>query len=94
MNAECPVVFVLDDDPSVREALSSLLRSAGLQVSVFESAAEFLQAKKRDSPPAWSWTCNCQTSVAWSYSGNSPREMDRLSSLSPVMGTSLRRCEP
>ena len=50
MNAECPVVFVLDDDPSVREALSSLLRSAGLQVSVFESAAEFLQAKKRDSP--------------------------------------------
>ena len=50
MNSECPVVFVLDDDPSVREALSSLLRSAGLQVSVFESAAEFLQAKTRDSP--------------------------------------------
>lgn len=50
MNSECPVVFVLDDDPSVREALSSLLRSAGLRVSVFESAAEFLQAKTRDSP--------------------------------------------
>jgi FixJ family two-component response regulator len=50
MNSERPVVFVLDDDPSVREALSSLLRSAGLQVSVFESAAEFLQAKMPDSP--------------------------------------------
>ena len=50
MNSERPVVFVLDDDPSVREALSSLLHSAGLQVSVFESAAEFLQAKRPDSP--------------------------------------------
>jgi FixJ family two-component response regulator len=50
MNSERPVVFVLDDDPSVREALSSLLRSAGLQVTVFESAAEFLQAKTPDSP--------------------------------------------
>jgi FixJ family two-component response regulator len=50
MNSERPVVFVLDDDPSVREALFSLLRSAGLQVSVFESAAEFLQAKMPDSP--------------------------------------------
>jgi FixJ family two-component response regulator len=49
MNSERPVVFVLDDDQSVREALSSLLRSAGLQVSVFESAAEFLQAKTPDS---------------------------------------------
>ena len=50
MNSERPVVFVLDDDLSVREALSSLLRAAGLKVSVFESAAEFLQAKKPDSP--------------------------------------------
>jgi FixJ family two-component response regulator len=43
VNSERPLVFVLDDDPSVREALSSLLRSAGLQVSTFESAAEFLK---------------------------------------------------
>ena len=50
MNSERSVIFVLDDDPSVREALSSLLRSVGLQVSLFASAAEFLQAKKPDSP--------------------------------------------
>jgi FixJ family two-component response regulator len=50
MNFERPVVFVLDDDPSIREALSSLLRATGLQVSLFESASEFLQAKRPDSP--------------------------------------------
>jgi FixJ family two-component response regulator len=36
------VVFVVDDDASVREALSSLLRAVGWQVKTFESAAEFL----------------------------------------------------
>jgi FixJ family two-component response regulator len=39
------VVFVVDDDPSVRDALSSLFRSVGLEVELFESAAEFLQRK-------------------------------------------------
>jgi FixJ family two-component response regulator len=43
VNSERPLVFVLDDDPSVREALSSLLRSAGLRVSTFESATELLK---------------------------------------------------
>jgi FixJ family two-component response regulator len=49
VNSERPLVFVLDDDPSVREALSSLLRSAGLQVSTFESAAEFLMVRSSAS---------------------------------------------
>jgi len=38
-----PVVLVVDDDPSLREALSSLLRSVGLRVEVFGSAPEMLQ---------------------------------------------------
>jgi FixJ family two-component response regulator len=50
VNSQHPLVFVLDDDPSVREALSSLLRSAGLQVSTFESAAEFLRVTSHTSP--------------------------------------------
>jgi FixJ family two-component response regulator len=37
------VVFVVDDDASMREALSNLLRSAGIQVETFASTAEFLQ---------------------------------------------------
>jgi FixJ family two-component response regulator len=43
-----PTVFVIDDDASVREALSSLLRSVGLQVEVFGSAPEFLRGRLPD----------------------------------------------
>jgi FixJ family two-component response regulator len=43
-----PIVFVVDDDASVRDALSSLFRSVGLQVELFESAPEFLQRKLPD----------------------------------------------
>jgi len=50
VNSEHPLVFVLDDDPSVREALSSLIRSAGFQVSTFESAAQFLKITSPPSP--------------------------------------------
>ena len=43
--ADEPVVFVVDDDPSMREALNGLFRSVGLRVEVFGSAPELLQAK-------------------------------------------------
>jgi FixJ family two-component response regulator len=45
-----PVVFVVDDDPSVRDALSSLFRSVGLRVKLFTSAAEFLNADTSIAP--------------------------------------------
>ena len=45
---EEPVVFVVDDDPSMREALSSLFRSVGLRVEVFGSAPELLQGEFPD----------------------------------------------
>jgi len=44
------MVFVIDDDASMRAALSSLLASVGLRVTAFASAAEFLQAKLPDCP--------------------------------------------
>jgi FixJ family two-component response regulator len=50
MNPDKPVVFVVDDDYRVREALSSLISSAGLEVATFGSAAEFLKSEKPDSP--------------------------------------------
>ena len=50
MNSEGPIVFVVDDDQRVREALSSLIGSAGLRVAVFGSAAEFLKSEKPDAP--------------------------------------------
>jgi len=49
MTADRQVVFVVDDDARVREALSSLLASAGLEVAVFASATEFLNADKPDA---------------------------------------------
>src|SRR5918996_1851903 len=50
MTADRPIVFVVDDDARVRNALSSLLASAGLEVAVFTSATEFLEANKPDAP--------------------------------------------
>ena len=44
------MVFVIDDDPGVRQALQSLLRSVGLQAHTFSSAAEFLAGKVPDVP--------------------------------------------
>jgi FixJ family two-component response regulator len=45
-----PLVIVVDDDPALREALSSLFRSVGLQVELFASAAELLAAKLPEVP--------------------------------------------
>jgi FixJ family two-component response regulator len=39
-------VFIIDDDPSVRKALSLLLRSEGYEAEVFDSAESFLARKK------------------------------------------------
>lgn len=44
------IVFVVDDDESVREALGSLIRSAGLRVEAFSSAQEFLAQAHADAP--------------------------------------------
>jgi FixJ family two-component response regulator len=45
-----PVVFVVDDDLSIRDALTSLLRSVGLRVETFGSAREFLTHQPPDAP--------------------------------------------
>jgi len=50
MNSDSPIVFVVDDDYRVREALSSLISSVGLRVAVFGSAAEFMESNKPDAP--------------------------------------------
>jgi FixJ family two-component response regulator len=43
-------VFVVDDDPGVRHAVGSLLRSIGVQTTLFASAPEFLAAAPPDAP--------------------------------------------
>src|SRR5438874_465707 len=50
MTKTAPLIYVVDDDASVREALSSLIRSAGLRVEAFASAQEFLAHPQTDAP--------------------------------------------
>ncbi len=50
MNSELPIVFVVDDDVSTREALRNLLRSVGLKVETFGAAREFLASRRPDAP--------------------------------------------
>jgi len=44
------IVFVIDDNAGLRKALDSLIRSVGLQVQLFASAQEFLDAKRPEVP--------------------------------------------
>jgi FixJ family two-component response regulator len=48
--SQTPVVFVVDDDPSVRSSLKFLMSSVGLQVESFESADALLQRKLPEAP--------------------------------------------
>jgi FixJ family two-component response regulator len=50
MIIEQPIVFVVDDDASVREGVEDLLQSVGLSVMCFGSAQEFLQGPRPDAP--------------------------------------------
>ncbi|HEY2922898.1 MAG TPA: sigma-54 dependent transcriptional regulator, partial [Candidatus Binatia bacterium] len=50
MNEENAVVFVVDDDTSIRESLRNLIRSAGLSVRTFSSAQEFLTSQRPQAP--------------------------------------------
>src|ERR1700730_8931203 len=50
MNELEPIVYVVDDDLSVRRSTERLIRSAGLKVLTFTSAREFLASPKPEGP--------------------------------------------
>jgi FixJ family two-component response regulator len=50
VNEDNPFVCVIDDESSIRESLSNLLRSAGLKVQAFASAQEFLTNWPQQAP--------------------------------------------
>lgn len=52
MNDPAALVFIVDDDPSVRRALSRLLRSAGYRAELFDSARAFLAGADPTNCPA------------------------------------------
>jgi FixJ family two-component response regulator len=45
-----PIVFVIDDDPPVRESIMRLVRSIGMRVATFCSAQEFMARGRPDAP--------------------------------------------
>ena len=45
-----PIVFVVDDDAAVRDAIKNLLESVGIRVETFVSGAEFLAKTRADAP--------------------------------------------
>lgn len=50
MNLTNPIVFVVDDDPAIRESIKRLIGSVGLRVETFGTTREFLAVKRPDSP--------------------------------------------
>ena len=49
-SSEKPIVFVVDDDALVRDAVADLLQSVGLEVRLFASPGEFLKTRRPDAP--------------------------------------------
>src|SRR5262249_24222105 len=47
---EQPVIFVIDDDESLRGSLEKLLRMVGLRVATFAAATDFLKTRLPDVP--------------------------------------------
>ena len=45
-----PIVFVVDDDASVRDAIGNLLESVGIRAQMFGSTEEFMRAQRPDVP--------------------------------------------
>ena len=50
MSVEGPIVFIVDDDQSMRDALTRLLGTVGLRAQAFETPQEFLNTKRPDTP--------------------------------------------
>jgi FixJ family two-component response regulator len=50
MTEDKAVVFVVDDDESMRRSLATLLRSVGLDARVFASPQDFMRAERPDAP--------------------------------------------
>src|SRR5499426_4772098 len=50
MSGHDAIVYIVDDDPSMREALTRLLGTVGLRAEAFQTPQEFLKTKRPDAP--------------------------------------------
>ena len=83
------MVFVIDDEAAMREALQSLIRSVGLSVETFASAREFLTGQRPDAPACLVLDVRCRASADSSSSASCPKpRCTSRSSSSPATATS------
>ena len=66
-----PVVFVIDDDASVRDSLNNLLESVGLRAELFDSAHAFMNFRLPDAPSCLILDVRLPASPGWSFKMNS-----------------------
>ncbi len=86
--ADAGVVFVVDDDPSVRSSLKVLIGSIGLQVESFDSANGLLQRKLPEVP-----SCLVLDVRLGGLSGlEFQRELAERNCRMPIIFNRLRRC--
>ena len=76
-----PVVVVIDDDPSVREALQGLFETAGLEVELYASPGEYLQRNQTDAPGCIILDVRLQRSSGLDFQ----RELTRAGDRTPVI---------
>ena len=60
-------VYVVDDDKAVRESLEDLLRSLNYKVTLYGSAAEFLNVELPDAPHVWCSTFGRRERAGWNF---------------------------
>ena len=88
MNNTRPLIYVVDDDVSVRKGLDNLLRSAGFAVQTFSSAREFLAECAGGCAELFAVGCAASRVERIRSDKSWRRPVCRsLLSLSPVMGT-------
>ena len=92
-SATSPVVFVVDDDVSVRESLEMLIETAGWQVETFASAQDFLDRPRTVVPSCLVLDVSLPASmVSLCRSGSPSIGRSCPSSSSPATGTCRCRC--
>ena len=88
---EMPTVIVVDDDPLIRGALGSLIRSVGVHVKTLASVSEFLDDGRRTDPLVSCSMSHCLAAAVSTFSASSRRQTFRYRS-SSSRHTATSRC--
>ena len=70
MNPDQYFVFIVDDDPSMRRSLESLLRSVGLIPGCSDRHMTSYSPSGRKRQVVWCSMSDCRGAAVWNFSGN------------------------